>query len=67
MPFIRLFLVVMVLCNINTAKATDILLPKDISAFSFPTTELLMPCPGGAGVIGGHAFQDFNYNSLAVS
>ncbi len=64
MPFIRLFLVVIALCNINTAQAADILLPKEISAFSFPTAELLMPCPGGPGVIGGHAFQDFNYNGL---
>ena len=64
MPFIRLFLVVMVLCNLHIAKATDILLPKEISAFSFPAAELMMPCPGGAGVIGGHAFQDFNYNGL---
>ena len=64
MPLIRLFLVVMVLYNMNTAQAADILLPKEISAFSFPTAELLMPCPGGTGVIGGHAFQDFNYNGL---
>jgi len=64
MPFVRLFLLVMVLFNINTATATDIFLPKEIGAFSFSTAELLMPCPGGAGVIGGHAFQDFNYNGL---
>ncbi len=37
---------------------------EDFSIYTFPTTVLQVPCPGGAGVIGGHAFQDFNYNGL---
>ena len=37
---------------------------EEYSLYEFPTAALVMPCPGGAGVIGGHAFQDFNYNGL---
>ena len=36
----------------------------EYSLYDFPIAAIQVPCPGGAGVIGGHAFQDFNYNGL---
>jgi len=35
---------------------------EDLNAL--PNSMFIAPCPGGSGVIGGKAFQDFNYNGI---
>ena len=35
-----------------------------INEVNVSTAMLFEPCPGGSGIIGGKAFQDFNYNGI---